>query len=72
MHLPTDSTKDAFFQTIEAVEATPGSNLAPTNEDTTYGLEIERLVATKYEHKSAELNAESFDELGLPYVMKTY
>jgi hypothetical protein len=70
LHLLTDSTKNAFFQTIELVEASPCSDLAQTNEDTTHSLEIKCLVTTKHEHEPAELNTESFDRLGFTLNMK--
>ncbi len=61
MHLLTDGGKNSLFQSIEFVETTPCANLAESDKDTTHSLEIERLITTEYEHKSAQLKAKGLD-----------
>ena len=47
LHLLTNSTQNPLLQSIELVKASPSADLTQSDEDTTHGLEVERLVATE-------------------------
>lgn len=61
LNLLRHSTKNTLFETIELVETTPGTDLTKTDEDTTHGLEVERLVTTEDKDEATELYTESLD-----------
>jgi hypothetical protein len=64
LDLLRNGAENTLFQTIELVETAPRSDLTQSDENTSHGLEIERLVATEDQHKSAKLHAQRLDRLG--------
>ena len=65
LNLLRDGTEDALFQTIELIEASPCTDLTESDEDTTHGLEVERLVTAEDQDEPPELDTESLDRFRL-------
>jgi hypothetical protein len=64
LYLLGNGRQHTFFQSIELVEATPGSYLTQTDKDSSHGLEIKRFVTVEHKHKTAELVAQCLYRLG--------
>ena len=52
LYLLGDSREHSFLQTVELIKASPGTDLAQTNEDTTHGLEVKCLITVEDQHKA--------------------
>ncbi|CAN7979470.1 unnamed protein product, partial [Ixodes pacificus] len=56
LDLLRDCGKHSLFQTVEFVEAAPGSHLAEAHKNTTHGLKmLKGFVAVEHQHKAAQL-----------------
>lgn len=60
-----DSGEHTLFKSIELIEATPGADLAETDEDATHRVAIERLITVKDEDEATELGAQGLHRFSL-------
>ena len=61
LYLLRNCTENSFLQPIKLVETSPCSNLTQANKDAAHGLEVEGLVATKYQDETSQLHSQSLD-----------
>ena len=54
-----DGRQHSLLQTVELIEAAPGSHLTQTDKDTSHGLEVKRLITVEDEDKATKLMTKS-------------
>lgn len=67
-----DSRQHPLLQSVELIEASPGTNLTKTNKDTAHGLEVKGLVTVEDQHKSTQLVTKSLHRLCLSRSSRAY
>ena len=69
LYLLRDGTKNSFFETVELIETSPGSDLTETDKDTAHGLEVERLVTAEDQDETPKLHTKRLDRLRFAYMI---
>ena len=72
LYLLGDGREHSLLQTVELIKASPGTDLAETNKDTTHGLEVKCLITVEDQHKATQLVTKGFHRLCLSSSSRTY
>mmetsp|Transcript_19505 Transcript_19505/g.56126 ORF Transcript_19505/g.56126 Transcript_19505/m.56126 type:complete len:212 (+) Transcript_19505:6194-6829(+) len=64
-NLLANGGEDSLLQSIELVEASPGSNLTKTTEQTAHGTEVKSLIAIHHHNEATELGTQRLNTLRL-------